>query len=100
MKGLVQRVVDLSDEESRNILDTVVAEFRDRHRDLEEAFRLGYERVKNLLPPAVSCRKQSGSSLARISRANILWKLPLCSILQLSLIMTRAGWHRARFGLS
>ena len=51
MKGLVQRVVDLSDEESRKILETVVAEFRDRHRDLEEAFRLGYERVKNLLPP-------------------------------------------------
>jgi predicted GH43/DUF377 family glycosyl hydrolase len=51
MKGIVKRVVDLSDEESRNILDTVVAAFRGRHRDLEEAFRLGYERVKNLIPP-------------------------------------------------
>jgi len=92
--------VDLSDEESRNILDTVVAAFRGRHRDLEEAFRLGYERVKNLIPHAVSSRKQSGSFSARISRANILWKLPLSSILQLSLTMTRAGWQRGRFGLS
>ena len=51
MKGIVKRVVDLSDEESRNILDTVVAAFRGRHRNLEEVFRLGYERVKNLHPP-------------------------------------------------
>jgi predicted GH43/DUF377 family glycosyl hydrolase len=51
MKGLVQRVVELTDEESRNILERVLVEFRERHRDLEETFRLGYERVKNLLPP-------------------------------------------------
>ena len=51
MKGLVQRVVDLTDEETRNILDTVFVEFRGRHRDLEEAFRLGYERAKIFLPP-------------------------------------------------
>ena len=51
MKGLVQRVVDLTDEETRNILDAVFVEFRERHRSLEEAFRLGYERVKIFLPP-------------------------------------------------
>ena len=51
MKRLVQRVLDLTDEESRKILETVIAEFRNRHRDLEEAFRLGYERVKGILPP-------------------------------------------------
>src|SRR5208283_1168316 len=57
MKGLVQRVVDLTDEESRNILDTVFVEFRDRHRSLEEAFRLGYERVKIFLPPRTELSK-------------------------------------------
>jgi len=51
MKRLVQRVLDLTDDESRNMLETVIAEFRNRHRDMEEAFRLGYERVKGILPP-------------------------------------------------
>ena len=51
MKGLVQRVVDLTDREAQNILNAVFVEFRDRHRDIEETFRLGYERVKNFLPP-------------------------------------------------
>ena len=50
MKGLVKRVVELSEEDSRKILDSVFAEFRDRHRNLEETFRLGYERVKSFLP--------------------------------------------------
>jgi predicted GH43/DUF377 family glycosyl hydrolase len=51
MRGLVRRVADLTDEESQNILNNVFAEFRNRHRNLEEAFRLGYERVKGFLPP-------------------------------------------------
>ena len=51
MKRLVQRVLDLTDDESRNMLETVIAEFRNRHREMEEAFRLGYERVKGILPP-------------------------------------------------
>lgn len=51
MKGLVQRVAKLTDQESRDILDSVFVEFRDRHRNLEETFRLGYERVKSFLPP-------------------------------------------------
>jgi predicted GH43/DUF377 family glycosyl hydrolase len=57
MKGLVKRVVELSEEDSRNILDSVCAEFRDRHRNLEETFRLGYERVKIFLPPRIELSK-------------------------------------------
>jgi len=57
MKGLIQRVVGLTDEESRNILKIVMAEFQDRHRDIEDAFRLGYERVKSLLPPRCEMSK-------------------------------------------
>ncbi len=57
MKGLVRRVAELTDAESRNILDTVFAEFRDRHRNLEETFRLGYERVKLFLPSRTELSK-------------------------------------------
>src|SRR5208283_5540331 len=51
MKGLVKRIVELTEEESQSILDGVCVEFRDRHRDIEEAFRLSYERIKIFLPP-------------------------------------------------
>ncbi len=50
MKGLVKRVVNLSDQEAQELLDKIFIEFRDRHRDLEGAFGLGYEGAKSFLP--------------------------------------------------
>jgi len=51
MKRLVKRVLELTDEESRKIFDNVLIEFRDRHRDIEEVFRLNCERINGFLPP-------------------------------------------------
>lgn len=51
MKRLLKRLVDLTDEEARIILDKVFVDFKNRHRDLEGIFALQYERVKDLLPP-------------------------------------------------
>jgi predicted GH43/DUF377 family glycosyl hydrolase len=50
MKGLIRRIVGLTDEESHSILKCVFVEFKDRHRNLEGAFKLSYERVKKFMP--------------------------------------------------
>ncbi len=50
MKGLLKRIMELTDEEAKIILDKVLVEFRNRHRDLEGVFSLRYEQIKNLLP--------------------------------------------------
>ncbi|MGA7160254.1 MAG: glycosidase, partial [Bacteroidota bacterium] len=51
MKGLVRRVLELTDKESQKILANVLVEFRNRHRDTEEVFAQSFEQIKFYLPP-------------------------------------------------
>lgn len=52
MKGLLKRIMDLTEKEAAVVLDDVFLEFRNRHRDLEGVFELRYEQIKKLLPPS------------------------------------------------
>ncbi|MGA9408129.1 MAG: glycoside hydrolase family 130 protein [Bacteroidota bacterium] len=57
MKRLVERVLELSDEESQEILDGVLVEFRDRHPDIDEIFTLNCEQIKAFLPKRCTLSK-------------------------------------------
>ena len=50
MKGLIKRVVGLSEADTVSILDNVYAEFRSRHRCLEKVLEERYDSVKSFIP--------------------------------------------------
>ena len=50
IRRIVGQIMELSDAEARRILEGVLAEFRDRHRDAEGFFKRRFNQLKPLLP--------------------------------------------------
>lgn len=50
VKSLINRVLNLSEEQAEKILNRVVENFSDRHKDIWEAFESNYNEVKSFLP--------------------------------------------------
>jgi len=49
-KAIFHRVMELSEDEAKGVLDDVLIELRDRHRDLESFFEQRFDQMRSFLP--------------------------------------------------